>query len=629
MQISYLLTLLCKRSLVARVCIKCLVLWRIREISVVTCSSKRMHLESWARRRMWSRAVARLQTAQQPPRSLPCKQGLPVVESYLDYNLQHSERAALAMLYCFCLRLHSEQLGYIYKFLERHLSLCNTIRMPQTWQESLDPEEDTSKQRTYKRVSISCHLTYMMLTKHDTTVAAIDVLDRTPVFPFHNPDTAPSPTGIYPVRASTSAMLTIVVPELTNNAPEHVDLLRNPQGLWTVLAVNVPPGLGVDQGAHAHLTPISQYFRAISTAIITARIHQQAIVTAIKDKLRSQEAGSLIDDEEFTRSNLYHWSVRTCDELQTQNAATLKFLRRTITTHVAKLHREAHSSEEQGVDHWRARLDEEIFQLDDLQSQILALKIQVQEDRNAMHQVMSVMETRAALQASERTKTLSYLARLYLPLSASASIYSMSVLPSSTTLYSFFIVLLGFFLITIVLAAYLPLMRSTLTGSIAPKLKRATAASMRITKSTAVPTYCKDIAGIVIRERKLSDVDLAPEWFHEYHRCYQFYRRMRKILRQSFIVIVHESLIYEMRLPRDKWVLMKMLKHLYFPGKWRISTFLCDIVRFLFLPVWAVLIVAVLVYVVVLDGVVWILWLVLSTFHSICVALQSIRKGRL
>lgn len=293
-----------------------------------------------------------------------------------------------------------------------------------------------------------------MLNKHDTTVPAVEILDRTPVFPFHNPDTAPSPTGIYPVRASTSAMLTVVVPELANNAPEHVELLRNPQGLWTVLAVNVPPGLGVDQGAHEHLTPISQYFRAISAAIITARIHQQAILTALKDKLRSQEGGSLIDDEEFTRSNLYHWSVRTCDELQTQNAATLKFLRHTIITHITRLHLEAHSSEKKGVDHWRARLDEEIFQLDDLQSQILALKTQVQEDvsdqsslfflatanmyqRNAvsavsshhchllkmslqMHQVMSVMETRAALQASERTKTLSYLATLYLPLSASA-----------------------------------------------------------------------------------------------------------------------------------------------------------------------------------------------------------------
>ena len=87
----------------------------------------------------------------------------------------------------------------------------------------------------------------------------------------------------------------------------------------------------------------------------------------------------------------------------------------------------------------------------------------------------------------------------------------MSVLPSSTTLYSFFIVLLGFLFITIMLAAYLPLMRSTLTVSIAPQLKRATAATVRITKTTAIATYFKGIADIMIPKRKLSDVDLAPK----------------------------------------------------------------------------------------------------------------------
>ena len=193
----------------------------------------------------------------------------------------------------------------------------------------------------------------------------------------------------------------------------------------------------------------------------------------------------------------------------------------------------------------------------------------------------------------------------------------MSVLPSSTTLYSFFIVLLGFLLVTIILAAYLPLMRSTLTESIAPQLKHAMATTMRITKATAVATYFKGIANIVIPKRKLSDVDLAPEWFREYHNCYRFYKWMREILRQGFIVIVHESLIYEVRLPRDKWLMMKMLNHTYFPGRWRISTFLCDVVRFPLLPVWAALIVAILVYVVALDLVVWILWLVLSTFYLI------------
>lgn len=197
----------------------------------------------------------------------------------------------------------------------------------------------------------------------------------------------------------------------------------------------------------------------------------------------------------------------------------------------------------------------------------------------------------------------------------------MSVLPSSTTLYFFFIVLLGFLLITIILAAYLPLIRSTLSASIAPQLKRATATTVRITKTTAVATYCKGIAGIVIRERELSDVDLAPEWFREHHRCYRFYKWMRVILRQSLVVFVHGCLIYELRLPRDKWLMMEMLKNVYFPSRWKVSTFLCDVVRFLFLPVWAVLIVAVLVYVVTLDLVVWILWLVLSTFHFILLSI--------
>jgi hypothetical protein len=197
----------------------------------------------------------------------------------------------------------------------------------------------------------------------------------------------------------------------------------------------------------------------------------------------------------------------------------------------------------------------------------------------------------------------------------------MSVLPSSTTLYFFFIVLLGFLLITIILAAYLPLIRSTLSASIAPQLKRATATTVSITKTTAVATYCKGIAGIVIRERELSDVDLAPEWFREHHRCYRFYKWMSVILRQSLVVFVHECLIYELRLPRDKWLMMEMLKNVYFPSRWKVSTFLCDVVRFLFLPVWAVLIVAVLVYVVTLDLVVWILWLVLSTFHFILLSI--------
>ena len=74
------------------------------------------------------------------------------------------------------------------------------------------------------------------------------------------------------------------------------------------------------------------------------------------------------------------------------------------------------------------------------------------------------------------------------------------------------------------LAAYFPLMRSTFTASLAPQLKRAMATTVRITKATAIATYFKGIANIVIPKRKLTDVDLAPEWFREYHNCYRFYK---------------------------------------------------------------------------------------------------------
>jgi hypothetical protein len=175
-------------------------------------------------------------------------------------------------------------------------------------------------------------------------------------------------------------LLTIVVPDLSENTPESIGLLQNPEGLWTVLALNTPSGLGNHQGAHEHLTPIAQYFRAIAAATINARMSHQALLTALRNKLHIHEGDGLIDDENFTRSNIYHWTVRTCDELQSHNAATLKFLRHSMITHFGKLHRGAHNSEKQGVDYWKTQLDGEIFQLDDLQSQIIALKKQVQED---------------------------------------------------------------------------------------------------------------------------------------------------------------------------------------------------------------------------------------------------------
>lgn len=163
------------------------------------------------------------------------------------------------------------------------------------------------------------------------------------------------------------------------NSPEEIKLLQAREGLWTVLVVNTPSGFASDQGAHEHLTPIAQYIRAMASSLITVKINSQSILDALKRKLQECEGSGLFDDKNFTKTNIYHWTVRTCDELQSCNASTLRFVHRIMNTHVAKLRREAHRSEKAGVDYWVGQLEDELFNLEDLQDQILGLKGQIQE----------------------------------------------------------------------------------------------------------------------------------------------------------------------------------------------------------------------------------------------------------
>lgn len=523
---------------------------------------------------------------------------------YLDQNLQYLQRASILFSYAFCIRLQFEQYGYIYKFIERHLSLQNTIRMPNHWHETVGPEEDSSRQKIYRRASISCHVTYLTLNAHDANVDAKDVLDRTSVFPFHNQKNAPSPTGLYPFKASTSILLTIAVPEVIGNAPEEIKL-------WTVLVVNTPSDFASDRGAHEHLTPIAQYFRAIASSLITAKINTQSILDILRQKLQDCEGGCLFDDENFTKSNIYHWTVRTCDELQSCNASTLRFVHRIMDTHVAKLRREAHPSEKVGVDYWVGQLEDELFNLEDLQDQILGLKGQVQESRNALHGIMAVLEARAALQQGERMKTLSYLATLYLPLTAAASIYSMSVLPSSTTLYSFFIVLVTLLLFTIATAVYLP----ALLTSVLPLLCQYLQKAKTLSESSGFTPCLQEIIGILNLHHRgslLFSNRHDPKWLTNHKRSYRLFRFLRFTFRRLPAGIVRDCLVPEIMLPRDKWVMMQYLNNRYQRIQWRACWFMIDVVRFLLLPVWLVLIVGIMAYIVVLDLLFWILRLVIK-----------------
>jgi hypothetical protein len=56
-----------------------------------------------------------------------------------------------------------------------------------------------------------------------------------------------------------------------------------------------------------------------------------------------------------------------------------------LNSNVEKLCSEAHDQEKTGVDHWVQQLKKEIFELEDLHAQILAMKSQVQESVRVPH----------------------------------------------------------------------------------------------------------------------------------------------------------------------------------------------------------------------------------------------------
>ena len=181
------------------------------------------------------------------------------------------------------------------------------------------------------------------------------------------------------MKASSSTLLTLAIPEESKSHEEEMCLLQYPQGLWTVLVVNSPPLFASIHGPAQHFTPIAQFIRGITASLCTQRINAQSIYDALRVELKNCDGGSLFDDEHFTKSTTYHLAVKTCDELEASITSSLKFVQRTIDNHIDKLRREAHAIERLGIDYWSQKLDEEVLALEDLQAQIHILGSQVRE----------------------------------------------------------------------------------------------------------------------------------------------------------------------------------------------------------------------------------------------------------
>lgn len=76
-------------------------------------------------------------------------------------------------------------------------------------------------------------------------------------------------------KSSSSVLLTLAIPERSVSREEELLLLKNPKGLWTVLAVNCSMRAFSDEETQKYLTPMAQYLRGIAVCLRTQRTNAE------------------------------------------------------------------------------------------------------------------------------------------------------------------------------------------------------------------------------------------------------------------------------------------------------------------------------------------------------------------
>ncbi|KAK2667267.1 hypothetical protein RAB80_016458 [Fusarium oxysporum f. sp. vasinfectum] len=514
---------------------------------------------------------------------------------YIKEKTTALKRASFLVLHAFCIRLQNEDYGFIRAFIERHLSLRCVQKVPYHWQQISPPQMDASRQQCYKRVTISCHLSYLTLDSDSQDAADTkESIDREAVFPFghktkdHHDDLPNSHQSLF--RASSSVLLTLAEPVESKSHEEETSLLRNPEALWTVIVLN---------------SPLQSRLRPRASTVPHA--HSPGIYDAVKGHLADNEGDGMFDDKNFTKSMLYHWAVQACDELAESISSSLRFLRKTLETNVKKLCTDAHVYEKLGIEYWMQRMDEELFALEDLESQIIALRGRVQENRHALHGVTAVLEARLASQQSERMKTLAYLATIYLPLTSTASLYSMSVLPKSANFPSFFVVLAISLVLTILLGLQLPSLLAKwfyVTRTWPPRARQAikrTNMSFQRPEWTRIP-YIQGYVDILN-----PTIDLDPRlrnppdhWSETVQDSLLFYITWF-IFRRLPVLVLHHFLSNEVNFPVYQWFLYQHRHNPRMKIYYHWAFFIRDFVRAILLPAWVVVGGAFLCYLIIQD----------------------------
>lgn len=231
-------------------------------------------------------------------------------------------------------------------------------------------------------------MTYLRIVARGKTGSSTSdlELDQESLFSYQKSNTeGDGHTSI--VKTTTSVLLTIALPEASTTNQEELDLLKVPQGFWTVMVANCHERLAQDleREPTLHLTPLAQFLRGLTYSLRTQNVHAEAIYDQLKERLRTSGDESLFDDEHFTKSNLYHLIVKTCDELRESLTASLRFLRREFDNKITKQCENAHESERFGLVYWKTEHEAEMHALEELVAQVAALNASVQESVSAQN----------------------------------------------------------------------------------------------------------------------------------------------------------------------------------------------------------------------------------------------------
>ncbi|KAJ4300027.1 hypothetical protein N0V90_005276 [Kalmusia sp. IMI 367209] len=211
-------------------------------------------------------------------------------------------------------------------------------------------------------------------------------LDRTRLFSLRHSKDGIERYDLY--KASSSILLTLVIPEESTSREEETDLLKSPQGLWTVLMINYPRH-GSDREHQVHLTPVAQLIRGITVALVTQRTNAESICDLLRHELGACDADGLFDDEHFTKSNTYHRTIQGCNELKDTLDSALRFMKKLREGQIKELSGIVHLQEKPGMQHWTRELEEELFSLKEVRAQVEGLNRRAEESYHTQLTVSS------------------------------------------------------------------------------------------------------------------------------------------------------------------------------------------------------------------------------------------------